>query len=156
MHLDRIPRRYTVEAGKTLADIWDVSADKGKHDLWVYGPNGFVRVFKDDAQTIANVASPECRVCYDIANGDVYVKFSNQGTQACTLTIQDNAYGSAGPWVLKVEPGKEVEQNWSLRKSGNWYDFSVTADTLNGYMRRFAGRVETGKHGLSDPAMGTA
>ena len=156
LHLDRIPRRYTVEAGKTLKDSWDMSADRGKHDLWVYGPNGFVRVFKDDAQTIGNVASPECRVCYDIANGDVYVKFSNTGTNACTLTIQDNAYGSVGPWELKVEPGKEVEQNWSLRKSGNWYDFSVTADTAKGYMRRFAGRVETGKHGLSDPAMGTA
>jgi phospholipase C len=83
------------------------------------------------------------------------VKFSNTGAQASTLTIQDNAYGSGGPWVLKVEPGKVVEQNWSLRKSANWYDFSVTADTLNGYMRRFAGRVETSQHGLSDPAMGT-
>ncbi len=121
----------------------------------MYGPNGFVRVFKDDAQAAANVASPECRVCYDIANGDVYVKFSNTGAQACTLTIQDNAYGG-GSLVVKVEPGKEVEQNWSLRKSGNWYDFSVTADTAKGYLRRFAGRVETGSHGLSDPAMGTA
>ena len=155
LHLGRIPRRYTVEAGKTLTDTWDVSVDKGKHDLWVYGPNGFVRVFKDDAATIGNVASPECRVCYDIANGDVYVKFNNTGAQACTLTIQDNAYGSGGPWVLIVEPGKEVQQSWSLRRSGNWYDFSVTADTAKGYMRRFAGRVETGQHGLSDPAMGT-
>jgi len=124
--------------------------------LWVYGPNGFVRVFKDDAQTAANVASPECRVCYDIANGDVYVKFSNTGAQASTLTIQDNAYGSGEPLVMKVEPGKVVEQYWTLRKSGNWYDFSVTADTAKGYLRRFAGRVETGQHGLSDPAMGTA
>jgi phospholipase C len=153
LHLDRIPRRYTVEAGKTLTDSWDVSADLGKHDLWVYGPNGFVRVFKDDAPT---AASPECRVCYDIANGDVYVKLSNTGVQASTLTIQDNAYGSDGPLVVKVEPGKVVEQYWALRKSGNWYDFSVTADTSKGYLRRFAGRVETGQHGLSDPAMGTA
>ncbi len=156
LHLNRIPRRYTVEAGKTLTDSWDVSADQGKHDLWVYGPNGFVRVFKDDAPTAANLASPECKVCYDVANGDVYVKFSNSGKQACTLTIQDNAYGSGGPWVVKVEAGKVVEQYWTLRKSGNWYDFNVTADTGKAYLRRFAGRVETGQHGLSDPAMGTA
>jgi phospholipase C len=156
LHLDRIPRRYTVEAGKTLTDSWDLSADLGKHELWVYGPNGFVRVFKDEGQSGADVASPECRVCYDIANGDVYVKFSNSGKQACTLTIQDSAYGSGGPWVLKVDPGNVVEQKWTLRKSGNWYDFSVTADTNKAYLRRFAGRVETGQHGLSDPALGTA
>lgn len=156
MHLDRIPRRYTVEAGKSLKDRWDTSAERGKHDLWVYGPNGFVRVFKDDAASLQNVASPEIKVCYDIANGDVYVKFTNTGTQACMLTIRDNAYGSSSPSVLNVEPGKEVEQNWSLKKSANWYDFSVTTDALKGYERRFAGRVETGKHGLSDPAMGTA
>jgi phospholipase C len=84
------------------------------------------------------------------------MKFRNTGTKVCTLTIRDNAYGSGGPWALKVEPGQEVEHNLSLRKSANWYDFSVTADTLKGYERRFAGRVETGKHGLSDPAMGTA
>jgi phospholipase C len=29
LHLDRIPRRYTVEAGKTLTDIWDVSRPTG-------------------------------------------------------------------------------------------------------------------------------
>jgi phospholipase C len=156
MHLDRIPRRYTVEAGKSLKDIWDTSADRGKHDLWVYGPNGFVRVFKDDAVALQNVALPEIQVCYDIANGDVYVKFTNTGTQACMLTIRDNAYGTSSPSVLNVEPGKQVQQNWSLQKSANWYDFSVTTDALKGYERRFAGRVETGKHGLSDPAMGTA
>lgn len=156
MHLDRIPRRYTVEAGKSLQDVWDTSADRGKHDLWVYGPNGFVRVFKDDAASLQNVASPEIKICYDIANGDVYVKFTNTGTQACVLTIRDNAYGTSSPSVLNVEPGKEVEQNWSLKKSARWYDFSVTTDALKGYERRFAGRVETGKHGLSDPAMGTA
>ncbi len=33
------------------------------------------------------------------------------------------------------------------------YDFSVTAEELPGFERRFAGRVETGRHGLSDPAM---
>jgi phospholipase C len=43
-----------------------------------------------------------------------------------------------------------------LRKSANWYDFSVTEASENSYLRRFAGRVETGKDGLSDPAMGTA
>jgi phospholipase C len=37
LHLDRIPRRYTVEAGKELKDHWDL--DEERYDLWVLGPN---------------------------------------------------------------------------------------------------------------------
>lgn len=156
MHLDRIPRRYTVEAGKSLSDTWDLTADRGRHDLWVYGPNGFVRVFKDDAITgAATQANPEIEVAYDTANGDVVVNFRNSGTKPCMLTMEDKAYREGGRHNVRVAPGKDVEHSWALRKSAHWYDFSVTADDLPGYERRFAGRVETGKHGLSDPAMGT-
>ncbi|RZL89201.1 MAG: DUF756 domain-containing protein, partial [Variovorax sp.] len=38
----------------------------------------------------------------------------------------------------------------NLKKSGDWYDFTVTSENFE---RRFAGRVETGKPGVSDPAM---
>jgi phospholipase C len=57
---------------------------------------------------------------------------------------------------VEVPAGKVIRHRWSLQHSANWYDFSVTADRVDGFERRFAGRVETGKHGLSDPAMGTA
>ena len=157
LHLDRIPRRYTVEAGKSLADVWDLTPDRGAHELWVYGPNGFVRIFKDDAMTTFGVAAaPEIGVAYDVANGDVVVTFSNSGTEPCMLYVEDKAYRAGGRPRVRVAPGRRVEHSWSLRKSAHWYDFSVTADELPGFERRFAGRVETGKHGLSDPALGTA
>ena len=157
LHLDRIPRRYTVEAGKALADVWDLTPDRGAHELWVYGPNGFVRIFKDDAMTTFGVAAaPEIEVAYDVANGDVVVTFSNSGTEPCMLYVEDKAYRAGGRPRVRVAPGRRVEHSWSLRKSAHWYDFSVTADELPGFERRFAGRVETGKHGLSDPALGTA
>jgi hypothetical protein len=35
-----------------------------------------------------------------------------------------------------------------------WYDFVVLCDSDAGFCRRFAGRVETGRHAFSDPAMG--
>ena len=38
--------------------------------------------------------------------------------------------------------------------SAYWYDFSVTVSGQPDYVRRFAGRVETGKHTVSDPALG--
>ncbi|WP_411086509.1 phospholipase domain-containing protein [Streptomyces sp. 061-3] len=47
---------------------------------------------------------------------------------------------------------KGVERRWSLNPSGHWYDFTVTVDGSS-LERRFAGRVETGGDGISDPAM---
>lgn len=70
--------------------------------------------------------------------------------------IRDNAYRSGGPMKVEVPPGKSITHRWSLQRSARWYDFSVTIEAFEGFERRFAGRVETGNHGLSDPAMGNA
>jgi phospholipase C len=156
LHLDRIPRRYTVEAGKSLTDVWNTSVERGRHDLWVYGPNGFVRVFKTDSTASESGVGAEIRVGYRTHEDGLSVKFINTGKEACILTVRDNTYRSGGPQEIKLHPGREVEHHWQLRKSANWYDFSVMSDAIGGYERRFAGRMETGKHGFSDPAGGTA
>jgi phospholipase C len=152
LHLDRIPRRYTVEAGKQLQDYWDTGAtDGGKYELWVYGTNGFVRSFSGDAMASNSAAfKPEVQVCYDPASGNVYVKVHNNGSADGTVTVQSNAYRTDGPWTLKAPKGDMGTLHWELKDSGHWYDFTVTADNV---VRRFAGRVETGKPGVSDPAM---
>jgi phospholipase C len=155
-HLDRIPRRYTVEAGKTLTDHWSISADRGRYDLCVYAPGGFFRAFKDDPRSSPSAVQPEIRVSYDRNQGDLLVSFGNQGEQACICTIRDMAYRIGGPLRIEVPAGKVIQHRWSLQHSANWYDFRVTTDVLPGFERRFAGRVETGSHGISDPAMGAA
>ena len=55
-------------------------------------------------------------------------------------------------WTVAADA--TAEQHWELADSGHWYDFEVTCDADINYYRRFAGRVETGKHSVSDPAMG--
>ena len=39
--------------------------------------------------------------------------------------------------------------------TGGWYDVNVTVKSLPEYMRRLAGRMETGANSVSDPAMAT-
>ncbi|HEY4080414.1 MAG TPA: phospholipase C, phosphocholine-specific [Burkholderiaceae bacterium] len=152
LHLDRIPRRYTVEAGKMLTDFWDTGAtDSGKYELWVYSSNGYVRTFSGDAlATDAAAFKPELQACYDPAAGDVYMKVHNTGTATGTVTVTANAYRTDGPWTLDVAAGATGMLHWSLQDSSHWYDFTVSS---NGFERRFSGRVETGKPGVSDPAM---
>jgi phospholipase C len=152
LHLDLIPRRYTVEAGKQLSDYWNTGAtDSGKYELWVYSSNGFVRTFKGDALAADAAAfKPEAQVCYEPATGQVYLKVHNTGTAAGTVTVTSNAYRGDGPWPLDVAAGGTGTLHWNLDDSGHWYDFTVSGANFE---RRFSGRVETGKPGVSDPAM---
>jgi len=160
LNLDRLPRRYMVEPGKMLDDAWNPMTDNsGFYDLWVLGPNGFHRHFKGDLNALrTSGANPEVRVCYDIANGNVYLEMLNAGKNAAKFTVRAKAYRNDGPWNATVAGGgaNKAEQLWVLASSGQWYDFAVTCDADPSYYRRFAGRVENGKHTVSDPAMGLA
>ncbi|MDM0123356.1 phosphocholine-specific phospholipase C [Variovorax arabinosiphilus] len=156
LHLNRLPRRYMVEAGKALDDTWNAATDNGSYDLWVLGPNGFHRHFKGDLNMLraGDAPVPEVRVCYDITNGNVYLSMTNTGKNAAKFSIRAKAYREDGPWVSTVAGGATAEQHWELAGSGRWYDFEVTCDADVNYYRRFAGRVETGEPSVSDPAMG--
>lgn len=150
-HLDRIPRRYTVEEGKWLLDDWYTGADNGQYDLEVYGPNGYFQKF---AGTVFDLEAPEITIGFDHQKGIVSVSIHNNGSSVIQPVIQSNAYDYGGPWPLKIAAGKVYQKSWALENSGNWYDFSVKMS--NHFLHRFAGRVETGKPGISDPAMALA
>lgn len=148
LHLDRLPRRYTVEAGKSIADAWDAGADAGAYDLWVYGPNGFVREFKGMVG-----AGPEIEVAYDPAKRTVSATFRNTGVAAASLTVRHNAYHEGAAETVEVKPKGRLVRRWSVADSHDWYDLTVSGA---GFERRLAGRLETGKGGISDPAIGAA
>jgi len=57
-------------------------------------------------------------------------------------------------WQVAVPAHRRVELFWDLGANGSWYDFVVTNDADAGFSRRLAGRVETGRHTVSDPGMG--
>jgi phospholipase C len=155
LNLSRYPRRFTVEAGKMISDAWKAVADNaGKYSLWVLGPNGYHRRFKGDLAALATGPNPEVRVCYDPAGNAVYLTVMNMGNAPATVTVTSNAYRNDGPWTYTVAPGMQVEPTWNLAATRSWYDFTLT--TADGFERRFAGRLETGQDGVSDPAMGVA
>jgi phospholipase C len=153
LNLTRYPKRYTVEGGKMISDAWKAAADNaGKYSLWVLGPNGYHRHFKGDLGALASGPNPEVRVCYDPEGNSVYLTIMNMGDAPATVTVRPNAYRTDGPWVYTVAPGMQVEPTWSLEDSKRWYDFTLTMG--DSFERRFAGRLETGEDGVSDPAMG--
>jgi phospholipase C len=178
LHLDRIPRRYTVEAGKTLDDDWAAQAENGgKYDLWVLGPNGFHRAFKGDLTELRakQAPAPEVRVTYDPANSGLRIEASNGGDGQLTLKVQSNKLyggltteksstlagdeqnaGSGNQWNLQLHGRSTQSLYWRLDSTGGWYDFVVTCDAAPSFQRRIAGRMETGRPSISDPGFGRA
>jgi len=143
LHLERIPRRYTVEAGKELTAAWDV--DDGKYNLWLLGPNGFLREFQ---AARGAAAEPQAHLRYDADRSMLELEVTSPETLA--LTIVANAHRTDGPWHFALAPGRPATRRWLLSSSGHWYDFTASTPT---WSRRFAGRLETGTHGVSDPAV---
>ena len=146
-NLERIPRRYTVEAGKQLSDEWDLKEKSGEYHLEVFGPNGFFQSFKGSVLAV----EPLVRIEYDHKAGGLHFHCENPGKESIQVEVTDNAYGYGNSESLSLAPQKGRKKYQRLTKSGNWYDYSITISTRLEY--RFAGRVETAKHSITDPAM---
>jgi phospholipase C len=161
LNLNRIPRRYTVEAGKRLSDdFWDTNspdyaaAAKGAYNLWVYGPNGFVRAFEGRIiqEGSLGLVHPEIELAYNAEQTGIHLKLRGNSSNPVEFTLADNAYGNTAPQTISVGSNETFKLFWAVKASGNWYDFSVKSE--NGFHRQFAGRMEDGKDQITDPQMG--
>ncbi|WP_037863204.1 phosphocholine-specific phospholipase C [Streptomyces sp. NRRL S-340] len=139
------PWTYTTEAGKTVSDTWNSVYSGGSYDLSVHGPNGFLRVFKGPGRT----AGPE--VTARPAGDDIELTFTNRGSKTVDLAVADG-YGG-GRTTVQVQPGAAVRRRVVLAASERWYDLTVTSGADPSFLRRFAGHVENGLPGVSDPAI---
>ncbi len=138
-------RAYAVEAGASLADLWTLD---GNYHVHVHGPNGFLRGFS------GSTSDPLLDVRCEYVGGDVEVQIRNKDrSRDYNIQITDHSY-KTGNHSLSVARGKAKSIPLNLKRSFHWYDFSVRVVGAAEFERRYAGRVETGKMGFSDPAMG--
>ncbi|NGM63202.1 phospholipase C, phosphocholine-specific [Sphingobacterium sp. SGG-5] len=151
-------RQYAVAAGKSVQDQWAIEdfTDR-KYHLEIYGPNGFYRAHK------GNASNPDVSIncAYETTGqngkaptGNIALKLANRNAaQAYTVEIVDNAYKS-GSQKKVLDKGASANIVLDLNKSHGWYDFTVRIVGNDVFEKRYAGRVETGKEGFSDPLMG--
>ena len=141
-------RAYAVSAGQRLTDTWEIAGfEGGKYHLRVSGPNGFFREFAGTE----NDPPIDIR-CQYLRTGDVELHVSSRMQAPCNLNVTDLAYKS-GNHPMLLAAGASRSLILRLGRSHQWYDFNVTVAGESHYLRRYAGRVETGKSGFSDPAM---
>jgi phospholipase C len=120
----------------------------GIYNIMAYGPNGFLRTFsgdKDDPTVMINIIYG--------AQGDIEIRFKNAGTSRQDIIITDNSY-KVNNHKLSLAAGASTTQKLDLQKSHNWYDFTISLKDNDHFSRTYAGRVETGKPGFTDPLIG--
>lgn len=148
---------YAVEAGDELKDNWLVNNfANGHYQLCVYGPNGFFRDFTGSPD------SPELDVHITYEKGNAqksrltgHVLVHIKAEKGCGVSLMDNAYKN--PLQSRaVAAGETVVLKLNTANAFGWYDFSVKTDGDATFERRYAGRVETGIAGKTDPLMGDA
>ena len=158
------PRKYTVEAGKNLNDTWAVAGRA--FNLSAFGPNGFVRSYTGDGSPGGSASVDMIEHTHNDSISFFLGLRGSSGREeescsAVSFDITDESYGAGGPWVLVADHHAPMHvHTMSTASSGNWYDLTVAARSLcKGkqleFVRRFMGRMETGKHTITDPAMAT-
>lgn len=150
------PWHYTVGARDRFAsEQWHDAAPLTVYDLTLRGPNGFWRRY---AGTLGQDAVPaEAHLVAHPEMEAAALMLRNAGPAPLIFEVAlDPRYPAQGARTVRipVAPGRSVEQLWRLGPSDNWYDLSVTLAGGPVFLRRFAGKIETGRPGRTDPGIG--
>lgn len=148
---------YAVRTGEKLSAKWRLEDfESDSYHLRVYGPNGFFREFIGDKNNPAlsvKLEYEQVKSSSQKFTGNIILRLKNLGDENHSIEVIDNSYKNPKQSVeLDKTESKELVLNF--QKSFNWYDISIRKTGNNLFERRYAGRVETGEAGKTDPLMG--
>ncbi|MBS1597867.1 MAG: phospholipase C, phosphocholine-specific [Bacteroidetes bacterium] len=150
---------YAVSPGDALTDSWPLDHFENEmYHLRVYGPNGFFREFKGNANDpLINIFCINHRDGKNKLTGNIEVQLFNEDNPTrYNVEIEDNSYKSGTRTQIlnnSGSSGSHASIVIDLNKSYGWYDFTVRVTGNKVFEKRYAGRVEIGKASYSDPAM---
>ncbi|MER5636423.1 phospholipase C, phosphocholine-specific [Kitasatospora sp. NPDC002227] len=138
--------QYTLPVGGQVSDYFSaLGVSGGPYDIDAHGPDGFLRGFKGDVRTWTDPAKAHPEISSVEQPGGLHLTLANQGAKPVAFNVSANtAFGApAGqaPQRLTVAPGATATAVLAPTPAGR-YDYTVTADTGDGFERRFAGRLQ--------------
>jgi phospholipase C len=148
------PWTYTVAPHTELSASWSLTANgQTEYDLSVFGPNGFLRVFKGSISG-SEKANLVASIIYDVDSDGVILGIANHGQESIEVSIVSSY--SKRMVNHRLKQNGEVSEFFPLHSSYGWYDFTITTRSDSGFERRLAGHLETGRDSMTDPAIGTS
>lgn len=97
---------------------------------------------------------PKCGFAATPAAHALIVSLGNGGDNACSFVVGHLAYQRHEAQTIAVSGGQSVEWPVRLPREHGWYDIRVTVAGAAACTWRYAGRLENGRHSISDPALG--
>lgn len=149
---------FAVSAGDAIESTWPLDHfEEQLYHLEVYGPNGFYREFLGDAgdpKAVIRCGYQRKRGIFKKLSGHIELEIINTSAEKnLKISIEDHAYGNPNQSVILDKSTAKTIIVPAVDSYG-WYDFSVQVEGFDNFFRRYAGRIETGKHSKSDPFMG--
>ena len=119
--------------------VWDAAVTGGKYAFSVYGPDGFVTSFAGDggARRPQRRPGPGRHRGPAVHGGRAHA--GQRGPTAIVYTVTKNDYEGRTTKVT-VQGGSARTVSWPASQDG-YYDVVITANTSDGFRRRYAGRI---------------
>jgi phospholipase C len=137
---DLMIRSYAVAAGEKVTDEW-LPGNDGRYHLQVHGPNGFYREFK--GATTDPVLKMQCTHLSQKIQLNLR---DNKAIQQHSFEVTDNYSKQRVRYINGIV-------SIDTTKTFGWYDFNIKISGSE-LLIRYAGKIENGKTGQTDPAMG--
>jgi phospholipase C len=133
---------FTVVEGRDQTYTWDTSQTAGKYAFSVHGPDGFLTSFAGTVVPAGHNAGPVPTVAATLVRRPrpvIRLALANDGHEQVVFALTPNDY-AGHPQSVRVATGHPQTVNWPTDADG-YYDVTVTADTGDGFTRRYAGRI---------------
>ncbi|MBY0535190.1 MAG: phospholipase C, phosphocholine-specific [Chitinophagaceae bacterium] len=152
----RYNRSYAVRSGDTIRDRWMLAGfPNEQYQVELLGPDGFYREFEGSA------ADPKLKIKSgyrtDGKSKWLVLECTNNTEEILSLQIVDPVY-KKNATKFRIVPATTRKPFTELLINtdayNGWYDITITIKGYDGYLRRYAGKVENGKESTTDPLMG--
>jgi phospholipase C len=134
---------FTVVKGASKTYQWTAAKqDNYGYAFSIYGPDGFVRSFAGDIIPASTTTGQIPRVAATPVTGharSLRLTLANDGTKTVTYTLTVNDYAGTSR-TLTVGARGSASVRWPVDADG-YYDVIITANTSDGFTRRYAGRI---------------
>jgi phospholipase C len=143
---------YAVRAGDARVCSYPLALfAQDRYEIEVHAPNGFYRCFRGGFAPQEATLEIGYEVRNEVATGNLQLLLRSTAPTPLTVEIMDHSYGTP-PQHRTLPPGRPQVILLASSRNHGWYDYSLRTSEQGEI--RFAGRVETGKSGITDPAMG--
>lgn len=147
---------YAVSPGDKISDEWSIQRfENDCYQLIVHGPNGFYRSFKGssmDPRTEILCTYEKSRDGQSFT-GMLQIQIYNRGVEEHQFLLKDVSYNQPSQ-TISLSGGQSTILGFDLTNQHFWYDIEISCNAYPLFLQRYAGRVESGQLGKSDPLIG--